>query len=68
MFPNQLSVIEERNELQERYMKLVRFIGDEIKFSAVNAAEAQLLLEQASAMGDYLVILCRRIDRWLSRG
>ncbi len=53
---------EERNQLKERYDKLLAFIDDSQKFETVEQKQAMLLLVQATAMNQYLMILNMRIS------
>lgn len=61
MQPHQQRVVDERAELDDKYAKLVTFIGLP-KFGSLDPAERDRLRAQAAAMQAYSEILEQRID------
>lgn len=56
-------VLKEKDELQEKYEKLSKFIGSD-KFHVLDNENQDLLLAQQGAMQSYLVILMMRINKF----
>jgi len=62
--PHQQRVVEEANELKDKFSKLGAFILDNPIFLTLDQEEKNDLEKQYRAMEDYLVILERRISRF----
>lgn len=53
----------ERQELQDKYQKLVHFIHKEsAQFTALSEGQQDLLRQQANIMSQYVSILTRRLE------
>lgn len=61
MEPHQERVITERQELNEKRIKLVSFIESDA-FALLNGAERDRLKRQATIMTDYVMVLSERMD------
>lgn len=61
--PWKLRVIEERDDLEDKIMKLVKFM-DTDKFDQLDGVDKELLRGQLTAMEEYANILQLRIDRF----
>jgi hypothetical protein len=57
-------VFKEHNELLERYNRLKNFIEEGPFEENTSIVEGRLLTRQLHCMGEYLEILCSRIDLW----
>lgn len=62
--PHQQRVVDERNELQDKFSKLGTFILDNPIFKTLETEEQIDLKSQYDVMGKYLDILERRISRF----
>ena len=62
--PHQQRVINEKNELQDKFSKLGAFILDNPIFPALDPEEQDDLQDQYVAMQTYLQILEKRINRF----
>lgn len=60
MEPHQERVVTERNELSEKWGKLICFI-ETAAFDSLNGAEKDRLRRQAAIMADYIEVLSERI-------
>ena len=60
----QMRVIEERDQLKERFEKLDRFINADALFSALPFPSRTLLIRQRYHMSCYLEVLTTRVDSW----
>lgn len=63
ILPHQQRVIEEKQNLQEKYVKLRDFLSTEI-FNSLIKEEQDDLFKQYNVMKDYIDILDRRINRF----
>ena len=62
--PHQQRVVDEKNELEDRFKKLDSFILDNPIFTSLPQEEQDLLTEQKSLMERYLAVLIKRIERF----
>lgn len=63
--PHQQRVVDEANELRDKFLKLSAFVNSENEiYQGLEEEEKQDLLEQHTLMGRYLLILDRRISRF----
>jgi len=62
--PHQQRVVDEKNELQDKFSKLGSFILDNPIFKSLETEEQIDLKSQYDVMGKYLDILQRRISRF----
>lgn len=62
--PHQQRVVDEKNELQDKFSKLGTFILDNPIFATLDSEEQIDLQSQHDVMGTYLDILERRISRF----
>ena len=62
--PHQQRVIDEKNELQDKFSKLGAFILDNPIFPTLESEEQDDLQDQYIAMQTYLQILEKRINRF----
>lgn len=62
--PHQQRVIDEANELKDKFSKLGAFILDNPIYQTLDEDEVQDLSEQYDVMEKYIVILDRRIARF----
>lgn len=67
--PFQQRLLDERDRLQSKLKALTRFINEEgnygTKYSSLGDDERTDMLRQRIAMGEYLMCLNRRIDRFI---
>lgn len=59
--PHQQRVVEERDQLAERFAKLGKFIDEGMVFCTLPLGERRRLEDQAAVMDEYLAILNERI-------
>ena len=64
MPPYQIRVVDEHNELVEKYNALIAFSGGE-NFKTVSPSEADRLKLQATIMKSYILILKQRISNFI---
>ena len=62
--PHQQRVVDEANELKDKFSKLGAFILDNPIYKSLEEDEQQDLAEQYNVMENYIVILERRISRF----
>jgi len=62
--PHRQRVVDEANELRDKFSKLGAFILDNPIYQGLEQDEKQDLADQYDAMEKYLVILERRISRF----
>ena len=62
--PHQQRVIDEKNELQDKFSKLGAFILDNPIFPTLESEEQDDLQDQYIAMQTYLQVLEKRINRF----
>lgn len=64
--PHQQRVVEERDQLQERTVKLRAFFATET-FGSLEKEERDDLVRQSAIMGQYLAVLGRRVERFTKK-
>ena len=57
----QQRIIDEKNELDEKTIKLERFINENLSFDALTAQDQELLKAQLEIMKAYIAILIARM-------
>ena len=62
--PHQQRVVDEKNELEDRFKKLDSFILDNPIFTSLPQEDQDLLKEQNNLMQRYLSVLEKRIARF----
>ena len=62
--PHQQRVVDEKNELEDKFSKLGAFVLDNPIYMSLEDDDKQDLTEQYDAMEKYLIILERRISKF----